>query len=372
MDRSRIAMFLPSLDGGGAERVFVELANYIAAQGVPVDLVLAAATGPYLGEVRAPVRVIDCGAAGVSRALPTLARHLRRERCAALLSALEHANVVALAARLCAFAPVRSVVSVRGVPTMLAHEAGRSAPWVLRASRLAYRFAHAIIANSHGVADDMSAHLGIARDRIEVIYNPLNLEHIEQQSLAPVSHPFCAPGTAPLLLSAGRISPLKDFPTLVRAFAAVRASRPCRLAILGEGPDRAALEQLVRELGVEADVALPGFDPNPFAWMRHAAAFVSSSLSEGCPNALMQALACGTPVISTRAIGGSVEVLEHGRWGRLVPVGDPRALAEAMAATLDDTTHPDVRQRARDFSMPLVAREYLSVLLPRQFARGAA
>jgi len=372
MQGSRIALFLPSLDGGGAERVFVELANYIAGQGVPVDLVLASATGPYLGEVRAPVRVVDCGASGVGRALPTLARHLRRERCAALLSALEHANVVALAARVCSLSSARSVVSVRGVPTMLAREASRSAPWVLRASRLAYRFAHAIIANSHGVADDVSTHLGIARRRIDVIYNPLNLEFIEQQSQAPQPHPFCAPGAPPLLLSAGRLSPLKDFPTLVRAFARLRAARPCRLAILGEGPDRAALEQLVRELGVEADVALPGFDPNPFAWMRHAAIFVSSSLSEGCPNALMQALACGTPVISTRAVGGSVEILENGRWGRVVPVGDPAAMAGAMAATLDETTHPDVRLRARDFSMPRVAREYLSVLLPSEFARGAA
>jgi glycosyltransferase involved in cell wall biosynthesis len=373
MNTSRIAMFLPSLDGGGAERVFVELANYMAGQGIPVDLVLATATGPYLGEVRAPVRVVDCAATGVGRALPALARHLRRERCAAVLSALEHANVVALAARIVALSPARSVVSVRGVPTMLAHEAGaRAASWVLRASRLAYRFAHAIIANSHGVADDMAAHLGIARRRIDVIYNPLDLEFIERQSAVPLSHPFCAPGAPPLLLSAGRLSPLKDFPTLVRAFARLRASRPCRLVILGEGPDRAMLEQLVRELGVGADVALPGFDPNPFAWMRHAAAFVSSSLSEGCPNALMQALACGTPVISTRAIGGSVEILADGRWGRLVPVADPQALAAAMAATLDDTAHPDVRRRARDFSMPRVAREYLAVLLPGEYARGAA
>jgi glycosyltransferase involved in cell wall biosynthesis len=369
----RLALFLPSLAAGGAERVFVELANEFSRQGHAVDLALANASGPFLGEVAPSVRIIDFGAAGVLRAVPRLARYLRRERPAALLSALEHANVAALLGGWLSLTGTRCVLSVRGVPTMLGHEAGDAqAKRLLAVSRIAYVFAAAIIANSHGVAADMSTHLGIARRKINVIYNPLNLQYIEHRSAEPVTHPFCSSGSPPLLLSVGRLSPLKDFSTLIRGFARLRAKRDCRLVILGDGEQRSELEHLASTLGVARDVSMPGFDANPFAWMRRAALFASTSLSEGCPNALMQALACGTRVVSTDAVGGSAEILEHGKWGRVVPVRDDSALAGAFAATLDDPSPPDVRTRALAFALPDVAREYLSLMLPRDDARLVA
>lgn len=362
-----VVLFLPSLAGGGAERVFVELANQFVAEGVRVDLVLSSATGPYLSEVSRAVRVVDLAAPGVLRSLPRLARHLRREKPASMLSALDHSNVVALAARTLAGRRMRCVVSTRIPPTTMTIEAGAAAASkVMFAARVMYRFADAVIANADAVAADMAGYLHVPRDRISVIYNPLDLGVIERQSAAAVDHPFCAPGSPPLVLSVGRMAPLKDFATLVRAFAQVRAQRDCRLAILGEGPGLDSLRSLIRELGVERDVALPGFDRNPFAWMRRAAVFVSSSLSEGCPNALMQALACGTPVVSANGIGGAAEVLEGGRWGTLVPVRDPAAMARAIEATLDATTHPDVRARAADFALDRVARQYLKVVLPER------
>jgi glycosyltransferase involved in cell wall biosynthesis len=368
----RLTLFLPSLVAGGAERVFVELANEFSAQGLHVDLALASAEGPFLSEVKPAVRVVDLGRSGVMRAVPGLARHLRREKPAAMLSALEHSNVAALLARLLSRSRTRCVVSTRGVPTMLGREGGAHARRVLRAARVAYRFADAIIANSHGVADDMARHLHVPRERIDVLYNPIDLDRIETLAVKPVAHPFCAPGAPPLLLSVGRLSPLKDFATLLRAFARLRATRECRLAILGDGEQRAELESLVTSLKLDADVAMPGFEANPFAWMRRAALFASTSLSEGCPNALMQALACGTRVVTTDAVGGSAEILERGRWGRVVPVGDDAALAAAFGATLDDASPPDVRARARAFALPDVARAYLSILLPRAGARSAA
>ncbi|HTU65156.1 MAG TPA: glycosyltransferase [Steroidobacteraceae bacterium] len=361
---SRLVLFLPSLVAGGAERVFVDLANEFARQGHAVDLALAAAEGPFLSEVSRAVRVVDLRAGGVLRSLRPLARHLRRERPAAILSGLEHANIVSVAARRWSFTRTRVVVSTRGVPTMLGIEAGASSRTVLAVARVSYRLADAVIANSHGVADDMSRHLRLPRGRIQVIYNPLDLPTIEARAAADVAHPFAAPGAPPLVLAVGRFSPLKDFSTLLRAFAALRSRRDGRLVILGDGVERAALEALARELGVAADFALPGFDANPFAWMRRAAVFVSSSLSEGCPNALMQALACGTPVVTTDAVGGSAEIVEGGRWGRVVPVGDVAAMAAAIEATLGERTHPDGRARAADFSLPQVARQYLRVMLP--------
>ncbi len=364
----RVVLYLPSLAGGGAERVFVELANEFADLGLRVDIALASAEGPYLSEVSKAVRIVDFAAGGVARSVRKLMAYLRAEKPDAMLSGLDHANVMSVVARVAARARTRCVVSSRSVPTMLGKEGGHFRAWaVLKAAGIAYRFADAMIANSDGVATDLSRFLHIPRKRINVIYNPLNLESIERRSREPVDHPWVAEGAAPVVLSVGRISVLKDFPTLVRAFAQLRGRRDCRLVILGEGPDQASLAALIRELGVESDVSLPGFVPNPYSWMRRSGVFVSSSLSEGCPNALMQALACGTPVVSTDSVGGAAETLQHGKWGELVPVGDAAAMAGAIGRTLDARTHPDVRQRAKDFAHDRIARQYLQVLLPEQF-----
>lgn len=369
----KVLLFLPSLAGGGAERVFVDLANAFSAAGVPVDLALARAGGPYLRELAPTVRVVDLRCAGVLRSLPRLARHLRRERTQAMLSALEHANVVAVLARHLGRKQTRCVVSTRSVLSMLKHEAGMLSAWrVTQASRLAYPLADAVIANSEGVAADLVRFMRVPRERIHVIHNPISIEWIERLSRESPVGAGVDTSSTPLILSVGRLSGLKDFPTLLRAFALARRTHVCRLAILGEGPDRRRLEALARGLGVGGELLLPGFVANPFAWMQRAALFVSSSISEGCPNALMQALACGTRVVSTDSLGGSREILEDGRWGRLVPVGDAAAMARAITAALDATDEADVRRRAADFSLDKVARRYLEVLLPTEFSPKVA
>jgi glycosyltransferase involved in cell wall biosynthesis len=369
----KVLLFLPSLDGGGAERVFVELANAFSSAGVPVDLALVRASGPYLSELAPSVRVVDLGAPGVLRSLPRLARHLRTERPEAMLSALEHANVVAVLARHIGRRQTRCVVSTRSVLSMLKYETGSLSAWrVTQTSRLAYPFADAVIANSEGVAADLVRFLRVPRERIHVIHNPLSLEWIERLSHESAAGAGIGTAGAPLILSVGRLSGLKDFPTLLRAFALARRTHACRLAILGEGPDRQRLEALARGLGVGGEVLFPGFIANPFAWMRGAAVFVSSSISEGCPNALMQALACGTRVVGTDCLGGSREILEDGRWGRLVPVGDAAAMAGAITAALDATDKVDARRRVADFSLEKIARRYLEVLLPTEVSPQVA
>lgn len=359
----RLGLFLPSLAGGGAERVFVELANNFTAQGVAVDLVLASASGPYVREISGAVRVIDLKCGGVLRAIPGLARYLARERPEALLSALDHANVAAVLARLISRSPTRCVVSMRSVPRTVYREApsvrGRV---LLQLMKVIYPLADAIVANSHSVAADLTALLGSERN-ITVIYNPLDMDRVERLSREDVGHPWAAEGP-PIILSVGSLTGLKDFPTLVRAFARVRSQRQCRLVILGEGPERQPVESLLRELGVQDDAYLPGFIGNPFPWMRCARVFVSSSLTEGCPNALMQALACGMAVVSTDCAGGSAEVLEHGKWGRLVPVGDWQAMAGAIAATLDTASSAHTQERAFDFAHDRILPRYLATLLP--------
>jgi len=367
-----ITLFLPSLEGGGAQRVFVELANEFVALGLRVNLALASAHGPYLEEISAGVRVIDFGAAGVLQSLPKLARHLRSERPDVMLSGLDHANIIAMLARVAAGNGTRCVISMRSVPTAVYRESRSVRGWLLlQLIKVAYPFADAIVANSEAVASDLSQLLRITRSRLHIVYNPLNTSWIEKSSREEVDHAWCAAGAPPIVLGVGSLGMLKDFQTLIRAFSIVRSTRDCRLVILGEGPQREELERLIHELGLDRDVYLAGFVGNPFAWMRRATVFASSSLTEGCPNALMQALACGTSVISTDCVGGSAEVLQYGKWGHLVAVGDYRAMADAIAKTLEATIHPDVRQRANDFAHDRIARQYLQILLPNHVPPGA-
>ncbi len=354
-----VALFLPSLAGGGAERVFVDLASEFAARGLCVHLVLASAEGPYLADVSDAVRLVDLEAPRMLRALPRLVRYLRAERPAAILSALDHANIVALLARRLAGGATRCVISMRSVPTEVYRRDGSVGSRILlRLMKVAYRFADAIVANSHAVALDLSRLLRIPVDEIDVIYNPLNLVRIEEESRAPLAHEWLADGAPPVILGVGSLAPLKDFATLVRAFAILRSRRECRLVILGEGPEREHLASVAKQASVAGDVLMPGFVPNPFAWMRRSRVFVSSSVTEGCPNALMQALAIGMAIVSTNAVGGSAEILENGRWGRLVPVGRPGAMAAAMNECLESGPIPRARERASEFSHERVAGSF--------------
>jgi glycosyltransferase involved in cell wall biosynthesis len=233
----------------------------------------------------------------------------------------------------------------------------------LATMRFCYRRADGIIANAQDVATDIEAILKIDKEKITVLNNPTASPELLDQARDSPAHPWFGDGGPPVVVGVGRLARQKDFPTLIHAFARVRRDRPCRLVILGEGKDRAALERLVRELDLEGEVALPGWVDNPFACMARSALFVLSSAWEGSPNVLIQALALGCPVVSTDCPGGSREILAGGRYGPLVPVGDVGALAQAMAAVLDA---PPARETlmagAEPYRAQRCAREYLAVL----------
>ena len=206
--------------------------------------------------------------------------------------------------------------------------------------------------------------------KLRVIYNPLDIERIRKLSGMTIDHSWVSANAAPVIVSVGSLAVLKDFPTLIRAFAIARKVRDCRLVILGEGSDRQKLEVLIDDLDLQHDVFLPGFVNNPFPWLKQAAVFVSSSLTEGCPNALLQALACDTPIVSTDCVGGSAEILENGKWGRLVPTGDAEAMAEAILIALESEHKTDSSGRANDFALSKIVAEYLDVLIPTDAARS--
>jgi glycosyltransferase involved in cell wall biosynthesis len=359
----RIALFVPTLDGGGAERVMVNLARGFSDRGLSVDLLLVHASGAYLSEVPPTVRIVQLQAARASRSLLPLVRYLRRERPAALISTSSHANLVALLAKRLAGISTRSVVRQAETFSIAARIRARGrrrlVPLLVRHM---YPWADVIIAGSEGVAQDLVVAARLPRSRIRVAPSPLVTPELFALAREPLDHPWLAPGADPVILSAGRLDPVKDFPTLIRAFALLREHRPARLVILGEGEERALLEKLIRDLGLEDVVSLPGFASNPFAYMVRARVFVLSSISEGLPGALIQALACGVHVVATDCQNGPREILRGGRFGRLVPVGNVAALAEAILAALGEPS-PTVPEEAwRPYAQDAATDQYLRIL----------
>jgi len=348
--------------------MMVNLAGGFLKQGFEVDLVLAKAQGPYLKLVPEEVNVVDLGVTGVVRSLPELVRYLRRHRPDALLVTLNHASVVAVWARALACTKTRVVIRQ---PDMLFPTPSLSLTTkVLRVSvKLFYPWADGFIAVSEGVAHDLRRFARLPEKAIETVYNPVVTADMLAQAGETLEHPWFAPGEPPVILGAGRLVGQKDFATLLRAFAELRRTRSARLIILGEGHKRPELEALVGELGLGDDVSLPGFVDNPFAYMAQADTFVLSSRHEGLPGVLIQAMACGCKVLSTDCPSGPREILQDGRLGRLVPVGDVGALAQAMVATLDaeDAQMQRVRERTADFSEAKVVPQYLRALLAEDY-----
>lgn len=359
----KVAVYLPSVAGGGAERAMVTLANGFSARGLKVDMVLSSAVGAYLSEIAKDVRVVDLRARRVATSLPALAWYLRKEKPNALLSALNYANVVAVVAREMASQSTRLIVSERThVSRSLLRAKSLRARSVLPLMRWAYQRADAVVAVSNGVADDLACSIGLERSRISVVYNPVVTAGLETLAAEANDHPWFEAGQPPVILAVGRLSTAKDYPTLIRAFALVRANRPCRLVILGDGELREMLSALIKELGLVDCVEMPGFFENPFSWMTRAAVFSLSSAWEGLPNVLIQAMACGTPVVSTNCESGPAEILEGGKWGILTPVGDANELSKAIQSQLDNPIREGLRARAKFFSADSAVDSYLSLL----------
>ena len=351
------------MGGGGAERTMLNLAQGVARRGFAVDLVLARAEGPNMAEVPSSVRLVDLGASRAIMSLPALVSYLRRERPKVLLSVL-HANFIALWARRLASVPTKVVISQRNT---ISQESQHSTDLRVRlAPQLARRFfpwADGILAVSCGVADDLARTLRIPRQQIRVIYNPVVTPELQEKARAPLEHPWFEKNQPPVLLAVGRLSPEKDFSTLLRAFAQVRRNRPARLMILGEGEQRSELIALTRHLGLQRDVSLPGFVMNPYPYMVRSSLFILSSIWEGLPGVLIEAMYCGAPLIATDCEGGTREILADGKYGQIVPVGDVDALAHAVDLSLADRRRGPPPQSWRRFELEAVVSQYIDFLM---------
>ena len=403
----RVALLMKSLGGGGVQRSMLQLARGLVERGIALELLVCRPTGEFRKLVPDGVPIVELpatppGSARLKvlaaapadwralllpvlvppvspwhlRHLTALTERLREEPPDVLITSSSYLSLAALWARDAARAPTAVIVSERGNLTSHVSHGRRRFRLRLRhlppLVRRVYPRADAIVAVSEGVARDLAAHAGIAHERIETIYNPVVTPELDALAKEQPEHPWFGDGGAPIVLGAGRLVAQKGFQTLIDAVAQLRRERPLRLLVLGEGKYRAALESRAARTGLGADFSLPGFTDNPFAFMSRASAFALSSAYEGLPGVLIQALACGCPVVSTDCPDGPSEILEKGAYGPLVPVGDAAALARALGQVLD--TPPDrerLRDRGRSFNLAASTDCWLAAIERAVEARAA-
>lgn len=364
----RVALAIPELVGGGAERVFVDLAEGLVTRGADVDIVVVRGGGDLVDQVPAGVRVVALGRRETVQCVPALRRYLRRERPEGLVSALSHMNLAAiLAARTSGFAGTVVVTQHNTLSVATGHATTARERHMARLLRVGYRWADRVVAVSTGVADDLAVTAHIPRSRIDVAYNPVIFDRLRLRSVESLVHPWADDASFRLLVAAGRLTAQKDFAGLLRALALLDPSH--RLVLLGDGPERAALQQLAAELGLADRVLFAGFVANPYPWFRRADVFVMSSAWEGLPTVLIEALAFSAPIVATDCPSGPREILAEGRWGALVPVGRPELLAHAVeVAGLAGPCAPRT-EALRQYELGAVTDHYLDLLKPRAAAR---
>jgi glycosyltransferase involved in cell wall biosynthesis len=285
-----------------------------------------------------------------------------------VISNLSHLNVLLLFARMLSRVPTGVIAVEHNTLSIVLENTPKLSPRLLPSlMRLLYPKASFIVGVSQGVVDDLKKVLGFESPKFRVIYNPIVDEDLLKKAEEPVDHPFFGEGKPPVVLAVGRLHVAKDFPTLLRAFALVRREIPSRLLILGEGEKRQELESLARKLGINGDLDMPGFVKNPYKYMRRASVFVLSSQWEGFGNVLVEAMACGCPVVSTDCPSGPGEILAGGEYGILVPVGNPEKLAEAILGVLTNQElarelSEKGKRRAQDFTVERAVKEYLKLV----------
>jgi glycosyltransferase involved in cell wall biosynthesis len=359
---------MPSFGDGGVGRSMVNLANGFVELGAEVSLIVNQADGVFFDRIRPEVRRIAFQSTRPRDLAKELHAFLIQENPHVVMSSHERDDPIAMR--------VKKLLDHRGgtrffvrVGTSLATRDSQQrgfwlSKWLQRrALKKLFADSDGIIANSKGSAQELAEFLDIPLARIAVLPNPTLTPDLAELAEEPAHHPWLEPGHPPVILGIGRLSRIKDFSTLLRAFAIVRGQRPCRLIVLGQGRQRDKLIRLAEELGVADDFALPGFRKNPYALLKRASLFVLSSLREGCPNVLIEALALGIPAVATDCPNGPREILQNGRYGALVPPGDAEALAAAMADTLNNPAdRAFLREAVHAYTQENSSRAYLEVL----------
>jgi glycosyltransferase involved in cell wall biosynthesis len=348
----------------------VTLANEFAAKGYLVDLILCKKEGPYLTEVSESVNIIDLNVSRTALSIFGLASYLRSSKPDALLSTMTHVNIIAVVSKIISMVSTRVILREANTLSLnLSKHSGLSSKIMPLLVRMFYPKSDMILAVSKSVSVDLMREARLPENKITVVYNPVITNMMMEKSEENLTHQWFANKLHPVILGVGRLAYEKGFDILIKSIAKVRETTPVRLLILGEGSDREQLEEMVRQNNLQDDVSLPGYVTNPFNYMKNSDLFVLSSRWEGLPNSLIQAMALGTDVISTNCPGGSDEILESGKWGKLVDVDDADEMATAIIDTLQNKTDSNKKEMIQyclsKFGAESVAEQYLDIILDR-------
>jgi glycosyltransferase involved in cell wall biosynthesis len=363
-----ITILLPDLRCGGAEKLHVHLAKYWHAQGFKVEFVLMKRVGELLESIPDGIAVIDLGLSRTRHLALPLASYLRKAQPEVVIAAMWPFTSLAVLSWLLAGKPGRLYLSDHNQLSISCVEDIHTPLWFLSAiMRCTYPFASGVIAVSEGVKQDMCKLGGLSDTKVRVIYNPTATDVSSHREPVAIRNQLWGKGFDHHILSVGTLKEQKDHATLIKAFALLPASLNAKLTILGEGSLRAELEALVLQLGLAGRVDMPGFAMDPYPWFRSSDLFVLSSRWEGFGNVIVEALECGVPVVSTDCPSGPAEILENGRYGKLVPILNPNALADAIQQTLcSPNDREKLIRRAKDFSVEKIACEYLDFVFPER------
>jgi glycosyltransferase involved in cell wall biosynthesis len=366
MVRRKICFVLPSLSGGGAERAAVQILNALDGSVWERSLYLFREEGPYLADVSPAVQVTGGRSHSRVGRWRALRRFIRRTRPAVVVSFLSYFSVLTAVRA----AAVRARVVLNQQTPMSAFLADGDYAWRRRwhrrafalATRLGYAAADLIITTSHGVADDLVEAFGVARRRLRVVHNPVDLAAVEAAAAAPLDPMDAARWTPPVIVAAGRLAEVKNYPLLIDALALLRAEVPARLFILGQGAEEESIRTRLAARGLEADVVLCGFQANPWRYIARADVFALTSRYEGFGNVLVEAMACGVPVVATGS-AGTRDIVRDGVDGLLVEQHEPAAVASAFERVLtDEALHrrlaAGATSTARRFAVGSIAAEY--------------
>ena len=367
--KSKVAFIFPALWHGGVEKVTINLIRGLLEKGVAVDLVLGSSEGELTNSVPKGANIVDLEVPKrlrLVRSLRGLFVYFRKNNPESVViywCGLEFLVIMCAWVAYIGHKMPRFIYVIHNVSKVL-----DELPFIKRLfsfpfTWLTLRTVDAVVGVSKGVADDFSKRFSFPFRRTNIIYNPVVFPEIEQLAKEPVDHLFFTPGSPPVILGAGRLTLQKDFATLIRAFALLRRKRFANLVIFGEGKERPNLEQLIEQLNIKDYVWMPGFVENPYKYMSKASVFVLSSIYEGLPTVLVEALALGVPVVSSDCKSGPREILEDGKYGSIVPIGNPEALAEAIERVLDDPPPSSLLKKAASrFSIEKVTKSYMRVL----------
>lgn len=370
MDNKKItiAFFLPTLEGAGTERNVVNLVNNLDRKKYIISLVLGKVKGVFISEILKDVLIIDLNASYTLRLFFKLIRYFHKEQPDIFVSAFPHINIVSIMARSFSKTKTKIVVTEQSITSLLSTTARTFSrklvarfflPYLMR---FIYPLAEAIICVSKGVGKDLLKIIHNS-DKIRIIYNPIINKKIYKLAEEPIDHFWFSNLKIPIIIMVGRLTKAKDYPNLLRAFSLVTQKKPARLVILGEGLEEKKIKLFAHKLGLSDNILFLGFQRNPYKYMKKAKVFVLSSFHEGFGNVIVEAMACGTPVVSTNCKSGPSEIIEDGENGILVPVADQKALAKAILRVLDNPSlaykfSEQGKKRVEHFSIEKSVKKY--------------